>query len=71
MARRELQRIGNLVEPTQTLSITGDPDDNRILECAVTAGSEFIVTEDRGLLRLTAFEGIRIVRAAEFLRLQI
>jgi predicted nucleic acid-binding protein len=29
-----------------------DPPDNRILECAAEAGSEFIVSEDKDLLRL-------------------
>lgn len=65
----ELRKIGNFVEPSRTLSFTADLDDNRILECAVAAGSAFIITEDKGLLRLGEYEGIRIVRASEFLRL--
>jgi putative PIN family toxin of toxin-antitoxin system len=34
-AALELQKIANFVEPTRTLSVADDPDDNRILECAV------------------------------------
>jgi hypothetical protein len=48
--------------------ITDDPDDNIILECAVAAGSNWTVTEDKDLLRLGAFEQIRIVRGAHFLK---
>ena len=39
-----------------------------ILECAVAGGSDWIVTEDKDLLRLGAFEQIRIVRGAQFLK---
>lgn len=44
-----------------------DPDDDRILECAVAAGAQVLVSGDKHLLRLGAFEGIRIVPVAEFL----
>ena len=45
-----------------------DPDDNRILECAVEAGSDFIITADKDLLRLESYAGIRIIQAADFPR---
>ena len=54
--------------PTQLLDITDDPDDNRILECAVAAGSDIIVTFDKDLLRLGEYGGIEIVRADDFLQ---
>lgn len=47
--------------------IAHDPPDNRVLECAVSAGSDFIVTGDKDLLRLKRYDGIRIVSVAEFL----
>lgn len=41
------------VHPTQTIdAVPEDPDDNRVLECAVAAGSRYIVTGDAALLRL-------------------
>lgn len=59
-----------LVHPTQTLNVVADdPDDNRILECALEAGSHHIVTGDRHLLSLGAYSGIRILRVAEFMAL--
>ncbi len=53
-ARAALLNFANLVTPTQRLDIADDPDDDRIIECAVAAGSDFIVTYDTDLLRMGA-----------------
>jgi len=67
-AREQLARLGNLVTPKKTIdAIKEDPDDNRILECALEAGSEFIVTSDKDLLRLGGYGSIRIVQANQLL----
>jgi len=51
---------GRTVQPcVQLRVIKEDPDDDRVLECAVSAGSDYIVTGDKDLLRLkhmTLFE---------------
>lgn len=50
------------VTPTVQLDvIKEDPPDNRILECAVTAGANYIVTGDKDLLRLGYYDAIQIV----------
>jgi uncharacterized protein len=50
------------VFPTQTIdAILEDPDDNRVLECAVAAGSRYMVIGDT-LLRLGRYGGIQIMR---------
>jgi len=67
-AREELRKLANVVVPLQTLYVIDDPDDNHVIECAVAAGSEYIVTNDKDLLRLVEYRGIRIIRAAEFLQ---
>ena len=52
-ARGKLAKLTNRVMPVETVSvIREDPDDNRILECADAARSDFIVSEDKDLLRL-------------------
>ena len=57
------------VEPKQTLDVVkSDPDDNRIVECAVESGSEAIVTHDKDLLRMKEYQGIRVVKVLDFLR---
>ena len=64
----ELRRLGNFVSPLEVLSVTDDPDDNRILECAVAAGSDVILTYDKDLLRLVEYAGIKIIRPPDFLQ---
>jgi uncharacterized protein len=59
-------RAATIVRPTRTIAILSDVPDNRILECAVTAQVDLIVTGDRHLLELKEFEGISIVRLADF-----
>jgi uncharacterized protein len=56
--------------PTETIvAVEDDPDDNRVLECAVAAQSRYIVTGDADLLRMSQYREIRIVRVAEFMNL--
>jgi predicted nucleic acid-binding protein len=49
--------------------VPDDPDDNRILEWATAAQSNYIVTGDKDLLRLGSYGGIEIIQVAEFLKL--
>ena len=51
------------------MSFKEDPPDNRILECAVSAGSDFIVTGDKDVLRLGSYDSIRIITVSDFLGL--
>ena len=44
-----------------------DEPDNRILECAVMANADWIVTGDKHLLILQEFRDISIVKLADFL----
>lgn len=69
---RRLKRItkrSEIIVPRIVLAvIKDDPDDDRILECAVTGKADVIVSGDRHLLRLKSYEGIPIVRPVDFLR---
>src|SRR5215475_5630380 len=68
--RQKLLSLGHHVSPTIALNvIKEDPDDDRILECSATAGSEFIVSEDKDLLRLGRFRGSRVVTIRDFLEM--
>jgi putative PIN family toxin of toxin-antitoxin system len=56
------------VVPSQTLHVIAeDPADNRILECATEAGSEYIVTGDKDLHRLGHYGSARVIKAADML----
>jgi len=46
-----------------------DPDDNKFIEAALEGEADYIVTQDRHLLKLKEFEGIKIVTPEEFLRI--
>ncbi len=71
-ARGKLLALGNYVSPTETLQVVKeDPDDDRILECAATAKSDFIVSEDKDLLRLGQFADSRIVSIRDFMNLAL
>jgi putative PIN family toxin of toxin-antitoxin system len=63
--------IGSLsivVTPTERIEvIEQDPDDNRILECAVEGNVNYIVSGDRHLLDLGRYRGIEIITTSEFL----
>ena len=41
--------------------------DNRVLECAIEAGAQVIVTGDAHLLKLEKYEGIAILTPRQFL----
>jgi putative PIN family toxin of toxin-antitoxin system len=58
------------VRPSEAIdAVMADPDDNRVLECAVAAASQFIVTGDGDLLRLGSYRAIQILRVADFMEL--
>ena len=62
-----LRKLTNRVTPTETVAVVDDPDDNRIVECAIAGGSEYIITSDKALLRVNGYRGIKVVRPGEFL----
>ena len=60
----------HLIGPREELSIIKeDPDDDKILECALACKADFIVTQDKHLLKLKEFRGIKVVTPTEFLRI--
>ena len=68
-ALRKIGRSATVSKPTSKLRVVADDADNRILECALDGRVDLVVTGDRHLLKLRRFEGIPIVRLADFLRL--
>ena len=66
--RAKLESIAEIVRPDMVLHvIEDDPDDNRVLECAVKGNTDYIVTGDRHLLKLGSYEAIPIVTVRQFL----
>jgi putative PIN family toxin of toxin-antitoxin system len=59
------------VEPTQRLDVVkDDPDDNRILECALASGSDYLISGDKHLLKLGKYGAVKIISPAEFVEIQ-
>jgi putative PIN family toxin of toxin-antitoxin system len=59
-----------IVKPDIKINIIKeDFSDNRILECAVSSDSEFILSYDKHLLKLKTFKDIKILTPEEFLKL--
>ncbi|MHB1465244.1 MAG: putative toxin-antitoxin system toxin component, PIN family [Thermoleophilia bacterium] len=66
---RRIFEWADVVKPTKTISaIPSDESDNRILECAVKAKADFIVSGDSHLLNLKEYEGISVITPAQFLK---
>jgi putative PIN family toxin of toxin-antitoxin system len=61
----------NQVQTSTRISvIRGKDEDNRILECAITAKAQYIVSGDKKhLLSLGEYQGIKIISPADFLNL--
>ena len=64
----ELTGIADFVNPSKTIDVVlEDPEDNRILECAVEAGANYIITGDFHLLKRSRYRNIEVVNAVAFL----
>lgn len=60
--------IAQLIMPQRVIAVCADPDDDKILECAVEGNADYIVSGDKHLLVLKQFEKIQIVKPADFLK---
>jgi hypothetical protein len=58
-----------VVEVTTTTRASRDPKDDKFLATAQEAGAAYLVSEDADLLVLGAYEGVRVVDTATFLRI--
>lgn len=66
----EIRAFSVLIPTTGTVKVVvADPDDDVVVECAVLGQAQFIVSGDRHLLALGIHQGIRIITAADFLKL--
>ena len=64
-----LSQMATVVKTQPSLDVLTDESDNRILECAIEADANLIVTGDRHLLDLKRYQTITIVKLSDFLRL--
>jgi putative PIN family toxin of toxin-antitoxin system len=68
--RTMLENLCEVVSTVESLHIIkDDPDDDRVLECAVAGRADYIISGDKHLLRLGEFRGIRILTIRQFMDL--
>lgn len=56
------------VLPDYVTKVCRDPDDNKLLDTSLAGRATYLVTGDEDLLSLKTWQGIRILKAADFLR---
>lgn len=61
--------VATVLKTTPCLKVLADDPDNRILECALKSGADFLVTGDKHLLKLTTYENFEIIKLSNFLRI--
>lgn len=67
-SRTETPPFVHHVEPTDLIdAISADPDNNRILECAVAGQADCIVSGDKHLLKLSSYQNIPILSPRDFI----
>ena len=63
-----LLAYSEIIEPKiKVNAVPEDPKDNIVIECALSAGADYIITGDNHLLKLKEFKGIKILTPKEFL----
>jgi putative PIN family toxin of toxin-antitoxin system len=66
----ELESSMLYILPEYTTQICRDTSDNKIIDLAICAGAEFIITGDKDLLEIKTYKGIKILTAVEFLEIK-
>ncbi len=62
----DLREVAILVVPRKKVVVALDPDDDRVMECALEAGADFIVTGNTRDFP-AQFHGVRVVTPRDFL----
>lgn len=52
--------------PALSQPVCTDPDDDKFIASAIASASGFVVTGDRALLRVSEFQGVRVVTPRRF-----
>jgi len=71
LAQRRILRRCTLVEPSSADTVPDDIKDTPILQGAVTCGADYLVTNDRHLLALDPFKGLRIISMQAYYHLLV
>jgi hypothetical protein len=62
-----IKGFADVVKPVTVVEVVDDPDDNKVVECAIAGAAKSIVTGDRDLHRLRKFVEITILTIHQFM----
>lgn len=69
-AQARCRHRGSIVETlTSRHTVPSDPNDSEILRSAVSAGVDYLVTNDTHLLSMHPYEGLRIISMTDYVTL--
>ena len=64
----DLRTSATIIKPTRSLTVVAvDPDDNKLFECALAGGAQFIVSGDAKVQAVKHYQGIEVFSPALFL----
>jgi len=70
LSRQRVARRAVLSDPPPSRHLVpDDPADSPILQAALAAGADYLVTNDRHLLALHPYEGLRIISMTDYFQL--
>ncbi|MGZ3596106.1 MAG: putative toxin-antitoxin system toxin component, PIN family [Syntrophales bacterium] len=49
--------------------ISGDPEDDKFISCAISGSADYIVSGDKDLFDLKQYKSIKIIKASDFLKM--
>jgi len=64
---KAISKVATVIRTQPHFHLLDDDPNNRILECAIAAKADFIVTGDKHLLSLKHFQNISILKLSNFL----
>lgn len=71
--KQTLLKIGMIAEIVEVKYkidlIKEDPDDNKIIECAISGKVDYIISKDNHLLKYKEYKGIKIITPEEFIKI--
>lgn len=71
--KEAMLRIGLIAEivevKTKIRVVKEDPEDDKIIECAVEGNVDYIISQDKHLLSIKKFQNIPIIHPQEFLKI--
>lgn len=61
--------LANVVEIPEILQVSRDPKDNIFIATAFEAVADYLISEDKDLLDVEEYKGVKIINTATFLRI--